>query len=113
MTERGARSILWVLALVEIDNTLHVHPLVSQDDAILLARDRHWRAGRAPNTADRDRIAAISRVILEGVVFGDGRLTRLRQELHHRLLAAGAAVGHGREQPRAGDIATCYLARRT
>ncbi len=111
MPQRSARSTLRVLLLVQVDDALHVHPLVAKDHAIALSRDRQRRARCAPHAADRDGIAAERRVVLEGIVSGDGCLPGGRQELHHRLLAARAAARHRCEQPCTKDVATCGLAR--
>ena len=95
----------------EVHRAHCVHPLMPQDHAILLADDLERRAGRAPDAADRDRIAAERRIVLERVVSRDGRFARRRQEIHHRLRPARAVAARirrrariRREQPRAEDV---------
>jgi hypothetical protein len=54
----AARPVLRVLLHVHVHDAAHVHPLVVQHDVVAVANDLERRAGRAPDSADRDRIAA-------------------------------------------------------
>ena len=108
MAERAALAVLRMRLHVHVDDAPHVHPFVMQHDVRAVSHDFERRARRAPDAADRDRIAAERRVILERIVGRDGLLARRRQQLHHRLRTARAAVRVRREQPGAEDV----LARR-
>ncbi len=104
VAERRARTVLRVLLHVHVHDAAHVHPLVMQHDVVAVANDLERRAGRAPDAADRDRVATEHGIVLERVVGRDGFFARVGKVLHHRLRTARAAVRDRREQPGAEDV---------
>ena len=104
MTERTALAVFRMGLHVHVDDAAHVHPFVMQHDVRAVVHDLERRAGRAPDTADRNRIAAKDRIVLKGIVGRDGFLSRRREELNHGLRTARTAIGDRSEQPRPKNI---------